>query len=550
MRLLEILVVVLVWVATVTCPAIGLAQHAAGKPAEPMPALLEGLGAIEHKITCADPMAQAYFNQGLRLIYAFNHEEAVRAFRAAETIDPDCAMAQWGVALALGPNYNLAADSEKAEATITALRKAQQLAKDATPREQDYVAALAKRYSEDPTADRKQFDEAYASAMCDLAAKYPDDLDAATLAAESLMQLRPWDLWTADGATPMPRTLEIVERLEKVLERNPSHTGANHYHIHVCEASKHPERALPSARRLGKLAPGAGHLVHMPSHIFFRLGLYEDATESNREAVKVDEAYIAARQPTGPYPMMYYPHNIHFLWAAATMEGRSADALAAASRMSEKLSPEMVKLMAEVEYFLPVKWYALTRFGKHDEMLAETAAPPEELTFARGMWHYARGHAYCGKGQVAEAEAELAALEKSLAATPQDKLFMRHTVVRLLGIAQHDLAACIATASGKNEAAIANLRTAVLLQDQLLYDEPPPWHYSERGQLAKALLAAGKADEAEQVLNEDLVRNPNSGWSLALLEKCLRAQNKNPGADAAAEKFKAAWRRADFQLQP
>ena len=268
--------------------------------------------------------------------------------------------------------------------------------------------------------------------MCDLAAKYPDDLDAATLAAESVMQLRPWDLWTADGGTPLPRTLEIIERLEKVLELNPSHTGANHYHIHACEASQHPDRALPSARRLGKLAPGAGHLVHMPSHIFFRLGMYEEASESNREAVKVDEAYIAAQKPTGPYPMMYYPHNIHFLWAAATMEGRSADALAAATRMSEKLTPDMVELMAEVEYFLPVKWYALTRFEKHDEMLAETAAPPEELTFARGMWHYARGRAFCGKAMTAEAEAELLALEKSLAASPQDKLLMRHSAAHYL----------------------------------------------------------------------------------------------------------------------
>ncbi len=528
-------------------PPVALAQHGGAKPGEPMPPLMEGLGSVDHKITTADSMAQAYFNQGLRLMYAFNHEEAVRAFRAAETIDPDCAMAQWGIALALGPNYNLAADPEKAEATIAALRKAQQLVKEATSKEQDYVAALANRYSADPNADRKPFDEAYANAMCDLAAKYPDDLDAATLAAESLMQLRPWDLWTADGSTPMPRTLEIVERLERVLARNPSHTGANHYHIHVCEASLYPERALESAKRLGKLAPGAGHLVHMPSHIFFRLGMYEDATESNREAVKVDEAYIAAQKPTGPYPMMYYPHNIHFLWASATMEGRSADALAAATRMSEKLSPEMVKLMAEVEYFLPVKWYALTRFGKHDQMLAETAAPPEELTFARGMWHYARGHAYCGKGMTAEAEAELASLEKSLAATPQDKLLMRHSAARLLGIAQHDLAACIASAAGKNETAVANLRTAVLLQDHLLYDEPPPWHYSQREQLAKALLAAENAEEAEKVLREDLLRNPNSGWSLALLERSLRAQNKPAEADAASEKLKVAWRRADCE---
>ena len=526
--------------------SLAQAQHGGVKPAEPMPPLLEGLGPADHKITTADPMAQAYFNQGLRLMYAFNHGEAIKAFRAAETIDPDCAMAQWGIAAALGPNYNLEADPEKAEATVAALRKAQQLVKNATPQEQAYVAALSVRYSEDPQADRQQLDRAYADAMRELSAKYPDDLDAAVLAAESLMQLRPWDLWTADGGTPMPGTEEIVARLEAVLARDPSHTGANHYHIHACEASQHPERALPSARRLGDLAPGAGHLVHMPSHIYFRLGMYQDAVDSNRRAVEVDEAYLAKCQPTGAYPMMYYPHNIHFLWAALAMEGRSGEAIAAATRISEKLTPEMAKEMAVVEYFIPTRWYALTRFEKSDEMLTE-AGPPEQFTFARGMWHYARGKAYLCRKDTTEAEAELKGVEKNLAATPQDQALMRHSTARLLAIAQNDLAADLAAVAGRTDDAIARLRVAVLLQDQLLYDEPPPWYYSERESLGRQLLTAERAAEAEAVFREDLKRHPNSGWALYGLERSLRAQQRGGEADAVQAEYAKAWERADLK---
>jgi tetratricopeptide (TPR) repeat protein len=539
-------------IVLVSC-ATAFAQHpAAKKPDAPMPPLMEGLGTAEIKITTADPMAQAYFNQGLRLIYAFNHEEAIRAFRAAETIDPDCAMAQWGVAVALGPNYNMEADPEKAEILLTALRKAQQLVQKGTPKEQDYVAAASKRYAgdskADPKANRKRLDRDYADAMCELAAKYPDDLEAAVLAAESMMQLRPWDLWTADGSTPLPRTEEIVSRLENVIARNPGHTGANHYHIHACEASRQPERALPSARRLGELAPGAGHLIHMPSHIYFRLGMYEDAVKSNQVAVAVDEVYLAKNQPTGAYPMMYYPHNIHFLWAALAMEGRSADSIAAATRIAEKLTPEMAKEMAIVEYFLPVRWYALTRFGKWDEILKEQG-PPEELTFAYGIWHYARGKAFAGKGQLAEAASELAALEKSLAATPQDTVLMRHSTPQLLAIAQHDLAADLAARAGATGEAIAQLRVAVLLQDQVLYDEPPPWYCSERVALARVLLGANEPAEAEAVLREDLKRSPNSGWSLCLLEKAVRAQDRAEEADQVQAEFKKTWARADFELR-
>jgi tetratricopeptide (TPR) repeat protein len=524
-----------------------LADHPARKNADDgMVPLMEGLGDLEHAVTTADPLAQKYFNQGMRLLFAFNHDEAIRAFRAAATIDPDCAMAQWGIALAYGPNYNLEAEPERSEAAYLALRQAQKLAPQATPKERAYIAALAKRYAENPTSERLKLDQDYADAMRDLAGKYPDDADAAVLAAEAMMQLRPWDLWSADGSTPMPGTEEIIATLEAVLAKNPNHAGANHYHIHAVEASDHPERGLPSARRLGSLMPGAGHLVHMPSHIYFRLGMYDDAVKANRQAVAVDEKYIDTSKPEGVYPMMYYPHNIHFLWAALSMEGRSAEAIKAASRVAEKLPLEMAKEMPMVEYFVPVPWYALVRFEKWDDVL-KIAEPPAEFTFARGMWHYARGKARAGKGDLRAARRELAELEKSLAATPQDMLLMRHSAVRLLGIADNDLAATLAAAGGRDGRAIARLRLAVLLQDNLLYDEPPPWYYSQREALGRLLLKTGKTEEAEAVFREDLKRHPENGWALFGLEKSLRTLGKTDEADEAHKRLEKAWARADIE---
>ncbi|REK10537.1 MAG: hypothetical protein DWQ37_16215 [Planctomycetota bacterium] len=532
----------LIVLALLAAPAAG--QHAAQGESDKRPPLMEGLGDIHHQVTTDKPLAQKYFDQGMQLMFAFNHDEAIRAFRAASAEDPNLAMAHWGIALSLGPNYNLEAEPEKTEAAYLALRKAQQLVKQATPKEQAYVAALSERYSEDPDADRKQLDQAYADAMQAIATRYPDDLDAAVLSAEAMMQLRPWDLWSKDGRTPLPGTEEIVATLESVLSKNPSHTGANHYHIHAVEASDHPERALESAKRLGTLAPGAGHLVHMPSHIYYRLGMYDDAVEANREAVKVDEKYIAAEKPMGVYPMMYYPHNIHFLWAALSMEGRSEDAIAAAKRLGEKLTPEMAQQMAMVEYFLPVELYALVRFEKWDEVLAKPA-PPENLTFFSGMWHYARGKALSAQGDSAGAQKEAQALAKCLAETPQDFLLMRHSAVLLLSIAENDLAATRAEAAGNLDEAIARARVAVLLQDTLLYDEPPPWYFPQRETLGRLLLEADQAEQAEAVYREDLKKNPHSGRALFGLEKSLRAQDRTAEADETKELFDKAWARAD-----
>jgi tetratricopeptide (TPR) repeat protein len=513
------------------CCESATADHGDKQPNAAKPPLYEGLGAIEHKVTTRSPEAQQYFNQGLRLIFAFNHDEAVRAFRAAEALDPDCAMAQWGIALALGPNYNLPADLERTALGYQALVKAQKLAPRATPQEQAYIAAVGKRYSTDPKAERAALDRAYAEAMRAVAARYPDDLDAAVFAAEGLMQLRPWDLWTVDGATPLPGTTEIVELLQRVLEKDPNHTGANHYLIHAVEASDHPEVALPSAKRLAGLAPGAGHLVHMPSHIFYRLGMYDEAARSNKLAIEVDERYIDSAKPEGAYAMMYYPHNITFLAAALMMQGRSKDAIAAAEKASAKLPQEMIKEMPEIEIFVPMPWHVLTRFEKWDDVLA-IERPLEDLRFATGMWHYCRGQALVAKGDADGAAREQQGLTKQLAGVPQDLIFMRHSAVRLLSIAQQDLAAAQAARAGKLDDAIAHLRVAVDLQD----------HES----LGRALLAANKPAEAEAVFREDLRRIPNSGWALFGLEKSLRAQDRTTAADETKRRFAKAWEQADI----
>jgi len=530
--------------ASIFCGS-AIADHGPKKPNSAKPPLYEGLGAIEHKVTTRSPEAQQYFNQGLRLIFAFNHDEAVRAFRAAESLDPDCAMAQWGIALALGPNYNLAADPERTALGQLALEKAQKLAPRATPQEQAYIAAVSKRYSKDPKAERAALDRAYADAMRDVAAKYPEDLDAAVFAAEGLMQLRPWDLWTVDGGAPLPGTTEIVSLLQGVLAKAPSHTGANHYLIHAVEASNHPQDALPSAKRLGAIAPGAGHLVHMPSHIFYRLGMYEEAARSNQLAIEVDEKYIETAKPDGVYPMMYYPHNINFLAAALSMQGRSKEAIAAAAKVGARLPQEMIKDMPMIEILVPVPWYVLTRFEKWDEVLA-IERPLEELHFATGMWHYCRGKALVAKGDAEGAAREQQSLGKQLAGTPQDLIFMRHSAVRLLSIAQQDLAAGQAAQAGRLDDAIAHLRVAVDLQDHVLYDEPPAWYYSERESLGRALLAANKPAEAEGVFREDLRRIPHSGWALFGLEKALRSQDRTAEADETKSQFEKAWAQADI----
>ncbi len=526
------------------------AAHRSGAP-EPAPQarpqLFEDLGTHHHPVTTRVADAQRYFDQGLRLIWAFNHDEATRAFEEAVRLDPDCAMAWWGIALAAGPNYNDLGDGTRDKRAYGAIQKALGLRKKITEPERAYVDAVAKRYTEERPPDRKALDRAYADAMHEVVRRYPDDLDAATLYAESLMDLRPWDLWTADGK-PQPGTEEIVATLESVLARDPNHPGANHYYIHAVEASQAPERGLASAERLHTLVPGAGHLVHMPSHIYMRVGRYEDAVEANRRAVEVDRAYIAAAKPVGVYPMMYYPHNLDFLWSAASMAGRSAEAIATARQLRAQASPEMARTMADAEPALVAPSLALARFGKWKEVLAEPP-PPDDLTYASGLSHYACGVAYARTRRTDEAAQELVALEKIVAAMPPERMIVQVNSMRnVLAIGVDVLAAELAAARGQREEAITRLRAAVRGQDALNYMEPPPWYFPVRQSLGAELLAANRPKEAEAVYREDLRRNPENGWSLHGLAASLRAQGKNKEAAAVAQRFQQAWQHADVKL--
>ena len=526
-------------------PAAAEPQHTS-KTADKVP-LFDNLGTHHHTVTTKSPSAQRYFDQGLRLVYAFNHDEAVRAFKEAARLDPHCAMAYWGIGLALGPNYNLLLDEERNKAAYAATQKAIKLAPKVSAPERAYIAALAKRYSLAPDADRKALDLAYADAMREVARSYPDDTDAATLFAEAMMDLRPWALWTLDGQ-PQPGTLEIVATLEEVLKKDPMHPGANHYYIHAIEASRQPERGLVAAERLHGLVPGAGHLVHMPSHIYMRTGRYADAAEANVQAIKVDEAYIATVKPAGVYPMMYYPHNIHFLWAAASMEGCSADAIRAGREVTKGVSPEMVKEMGMIEYFVPTALFALARFGTWSDILNEPAPPPDQ-PYATGIWHYARGLAFTAIGQLDEATTEQQAVAAAATAMPPDRIIGDNTpAAALLHIAADTLAGEIAARRGQTDDAVKHLQEAMRAQDALPYSEPPPWYYPARQSLGAVLLAAGRPAEAEAVYREDLERNPENGWSLFGLAQALHARKADAEAAEIDTRYRKAWERADVTL--
>jgi tetratricopeptide (TPR) repeat protein len=526
-----------------------LSEHP--KPADPatpsaddLVELMVDLGDHEMPITTDAPLAQQYFNQGLRLMYGFNHDEARRAFRAAAHLDPECAMAWWGIALSLGSNYNMPMDEAMGKAAYAAEQKALELAPGTTPKEQAFIEALKPRYADPPPEERKALDEAYAVAMGKLAEKYPDDVDAAVLYAEAMMDLRPWELWTPDGQ-PQPGTEEILKTLEGAMAQAPNHPGANHYYIHAVESAV-PEKGIAAAERLAKIAPGAGHLVHMPAHIYFRVGRYNDASQANQAAAKADEAYIAKYKPQGLYPMMYYPHNIHFLWASAAMEGRSKVAIDAATETSKKIPDAMVKEMPMVEAFVPTRLFALVRFHKWDEILAEPAPDPE-FHYATGMWHYARGMAYAHKNEVEKAKEEDQKLVEIAQATPEDQLVMQHKAVDLLNIAVNHLKATLLARTDQDDAAAEKLREAVAQQDALRYDAPPPWYMPMRQALGNQLLDMNQPAEAEQAFRKDLQEYPENGWSLAGLERSLRAQIRNDEADAVHERFEKAWPEADIE---
>ena len=524
-------------------------QHGAVGPAtSTTPPLFDDLGHYHRPITTTSPKAQAYFDQGLRLVYGFNHYEAQAAFREAARLDPACAMCAWGLALTYGSNYNSPTDAEREQGALAAVTRAQTLAAvGGTERERAIIQALARRHSSSPTAHRAALDQTYADAMRDVTNSFPDDLDAATLYADALMNLRPWSLWTVEGA-PQPGTQEIVVTLERVLSIDPMHPGANHLYIHAVEASLDPRRAEAAADRLLNLMPGAGHMVHMPSHIYFRLGRYADAGSANVKAVAADRAYFKKSQPSPIYRGMYYPHNLDFVWHAASMEGRGAECVRAAREFAAEVPVAMILEMPDAETAPAAPILALARFGRWDEILKQPA-PPQAMRYVTGTWRYARGLAYVATGRRAEADQELVALRAVQQSVPADRTvanFFRMS--DMLALAAETLAGEIAVRSGDPGVAVAHLAEAVRLQDQHWFTEPPPWYYPARQSLGVALLQAGRAAEAEAVYREDLRRNPENGWSLFGLAQSLRAQGKTADAAAVDARFRLAWARADVTL--
>jgi len=513
--------------------------------------LFEGMGSHHHAITTRDPDAQRYFDQGLVIDFAFNHAESARSFRAAQKLDPDCAMCFWGEALALGPNINVTSNGkvvmsdDERTAAYAAIQEAVRLKAGASQKEQDFIDALASRYNGDPATPREPLDNAYMDAMRDLYHNYPDDDDAASLFAESMMNTMPWDYWV-DAENPRPLTVEAIDVLETVLERSPAHPMAIHLYIHAVEASSSPERAEAPADTLQNLVPGAGHLVHMPSHIYWRVGRYADASEANVLAAAVDEAYIAACNAQGFYPAAYYPHNIHFLWAASSMEGRSAVAIEAARKVAANVRIEMVEEFPGVEFFKTIPLLALTQFGQWDEVLAEPQ-PPANLDFSNAIWHYVRGTAFARKGDLDAAQAEqerLAPLRSADSVEFLDTILYPATM--LLEIADELVLGEIALAAGDSDIAIAHFERAVAVQDELPYTEPPFWYYPTRHTLGRAMLTAGDAAGAEAVYRKDLSMYPRNGWAMYGLIQALEAQNKD--ASEVQERFDEIWAQADVTL--
>jgi tetratricopeptide (TPR) repeat protein len=507
---------------------------------------LQNLGAHTFKVTTRSARAQQFINQGINLAYGFNHAEAARAFAEAARLDPSCAMAYWGHALVLGPNINAAMAPPEESQAFELVQKAVSLKGRVTQRERDYIDALAMRYT-GKADDRKKADLAFADAMRTVSKKYPRDFDAATIFAESLMDLRPWAYWTRDGL-PQDGTNEAIAALERVLAANPKHPGALHYWIHVWE-SKDPQRAEREADRLLPLMPGAGHIVHMPAHIFLRLGRFDDVVSSNQQAALADEDYIRQCRAQGMYPLGYYPHNVHFIWIGATMSGQSKLAIESARKTAAIVSNATAEQKPFVQGFMVVPYYAMVRFGRWDDLIAEPK-PEYDSFFTRGIWHYARGTAFAAKNQLDDAQQELAALQKILADPELPKMpqFSQNSAESILQVAREVLSGDLAMRRKDFGAAVAILDRAVRLEDAMIYTEPPDWHAPVRHWLGAALLAAGRHAEAETVYWEDLRRNRENGWALVGLRDALTAQGKKDEAAQIEARLKKSWTRSDVPL--
>jgi tetratricopeptide (TPR) repeat protein len=524
-----------------------VAAVAAAAPAAPPP-LFEGLGKHSRPVT-ANPEAQKYFDQGLAFLYAFNHDEAIRSFAHAATRDPECAMAHRGVAIANGAHINKPAlEPERAKAAIAALSRAERHVLKVKGADLALIAALLLRYADPPPADQQKLDEAYAKAMRDAWQKFPQDADVGALFAESLMNLRPWDLWTADGK-PQPETPEIVATLEAVLKLNPDHPLGLHLYIHAVEASPEPGKAAKAADRLRRLQPALGHMVHMPSHIDLRRGRWQAAIEANERAIKADAAY-AKTVPGQEFYRLYMAHNYHMLMFAAMMQGESKRALTAVRDMAAGVPKAWVMQKgnaAIVDGFLAAHLEVMKRFGQWDDILTEPE-PPELFPIARAMRHQIRGVAYAAKGQVAEARKEQELFREAVKKTPAEATFGNNKAADLFAVGEDLLEGEILAREGKLAEAVAALRAAVAKEDKLRYSEPPDWVVPVRHALGAWLLKAGEPAEAEKVYRQDLKQWPDNGWSLYGLAASLEAQGKKDEAAEVRRKFDEAWKRADVKL--
>lgn len=515
------------------------AHAAAAKPAS----MMTGFGDLHHPVSTKNAEAQGFFDQGLRLIYAFNHDEAAHSFQRGADLDPKLAMAYWGIAEAVGPNYNDPASEERFKQAHDAIQKAVDLSAGASPAEQDYINAMAKRFPADPKADLKKAAEDYHTAMREVAKKYPDDLDAATLFAEAGMNLHPWGLWMQDG-TPREGTEEIVATLESVIKRDPNHMGAVHYYIHAVEASNAPERALAGANRLAALAPAAGHLVHMPAHVYIRTGDYAAAVDTNEKAAQADRDYMSATG-AGPnmYSLMYYSHNLHFIAIAGSINGDYAESKKAADMLAANVGPH-VKDMPPLEAFLAVPMAVDTRFQKWDEIL-NMPQPSPDLKTTTAFWHFSRGLANAGKGKISDAEAEYKTLAAMRDGTPADAIFSmpyNNKTKDILTIACDVLGAKIAVAKKNNASAIAQLKEAAAIQDKLNYGEPPDWPFSVREPLGAVLLMNGDAAGAEQIFRDDLAKFPRNPRSLFGLQQALEKQGRTYDAGFVGKQLQNSYK--------
>lgn len=513
--------------------------------------LFDDLGTHHYPVSTLSPLAQRYFDQGLILSFGFNHAEAARSFRQAYSLDPDCAMCYWGEALVLGPNINAPMDPAVVPQAYQLAQKALELSQSKPKKEQALIRALFKRYAREIYQDRTALDRSYASAMRDVANQFPDDAVIASLFAESLMDIHPWDFWTKQGDA-RPWTTEIVSTLERALEIDANNPLANHLYIHALEASPYVQKAVASAECLPSLVPGSGHLVHMPAHIYIRVGRYRDAIRANQQAVKIDHGYLSHAHPESIYTLAYVPHNHHFLWAAAIKTGQKALSSKAAADTASQVDTDMMRepgFSGTLQHFYTIPLYTKVLFGEWQAILNEPA-PEADLVYVSGVWHYARGLALLRQGGVDEAMRELNSLEKIIAdpAITELTVFDLNPAARILQIGAEILHSELAAQNKNYDKAITHLQKAVAIEDALNYNEPKDWYLPPRQVLGAVLLAAGRAEGAEQTYRQDLVDHPQNGWSLFGLAQSLREQGRMKEADKVQQKFEQVWADADIKL--